>query len=497
MSGNCCDAVENLQRLNMSILKIKKASKTNDGNRLIREDIFNSETPARSQRTLPEPQSRSWIFLFSGIALVAVAGLVFWIVKNHEKEAPVPYVFFDIKAIDTLGHPVAGAQVTVQDKRAGTTDSFGEWRRFMRTKLGSQVAVKVVKNYQNNAISSSKSLTIPPALPVEGEIEMALTLQLLPSNIQDAHTSATEASNHSKNEAILPKNEAIKDETAAKTISPYDSIWFSLAPAPTENIAAPDQVGLAFLRDKIMPSLQSRAKILGVVVDSKAQWQIVLRHIRGSAAQDSKGIVLVSATMPGNDSKIEFLKNYQTDPLATARSILWGLKMHGARGYNVFKKDENWYVDALKGGSYLWSLTDGMVLMGPRGKSFPISVPTAVNSSEKVRLLVSDVDPCERKGVLRTSCILYSSHVGVTPPAANWGRLKIQVYGIPEGSSVFVSGYLAIHEGGKIWSYWGVPNSDANLTVLSNGSITFRRKISSPANQTPVITIPVANMSQK
>jgi hypothetical protein len=458
----------------------------------------------RIDTTLRGFQPRAWRFTFAGLALIVAAGLVFWVAQTHEKEAPLPYVFYDVKAIDEQGHPVAGAQVTVQNKRAGVTDSFGEWRRFMRTKLGSQVTVAVVKKYQTRSISALRELQIPSAVPQEGEIELALTLQLTDGPLRDASERSDESKTALEKvstaaDAKVPQvnKDNVVGNVSAKAPSPYDNIFFSVLSESREDSTNLDQQAAKFLTDKIMPALQSRAKVLGINVDAKAQWRVTLQHVNGSANDETKGIVVVSANVPGSDSKVEFLKNYQPDPVATARSILWGLKMHGARGYTVFKKQENWYVDAPKGGTSLWSLTDGMVLMGPRGKAYPVSAPVNAGPVEPVRLLVSDSDPCEKNGTKRLSCILYSSHVVVTPPAANWSRLKVQIYGISEGASVFVSGYLAVHEGGKIWSYWGVPNSGANLTIITDGRVAFRRKISSPANQTPVITIPVAKMSQK
>jgi hypothetical protein len=138
-----------------------------------------------------------------------------------------------------------------------------------------------------------------------------------------------------------------------------------------------------------------------------------------------------------------------------------------------------------------------MVLMGPQGRTFPLAFDLGVSGNSKVKLDATEGDPCERRANRQSACVLYSNHVGVTPPAANWSRLKVQLYGVKDDAQVFVSGLMASHEGGRIWSYWGAANNPANMTIVADGTAIFRRKVVSSIENPAVVTIPGNKVSKR
>ena len=58
------------------------------------------------------------------------------------------------------------------------TDSFGEWRRFVRVKLGRSLPLQLGKLQNGEAIAASRQLQIPATMPetgalsIKGRIEM-------------------------------------------------------------------------------------------------------------------------------------------------------------------------------------------------------------------------------------------------------------------------------------------------------------------------------------
>jgi hypothetical protein len=56
------------------------------------------------------------------------------------------HAYFEIKAIDVDGRPVAGANVVHNNEQVGSTDSFGEWRRFLRVAPGQTYRVELKKH---------------------------------------------------------------------------------------------------------------------------------------------------------------------------------------------------------------------------------------------------------------------------------------------------------------------------------------------------------------
>jgi hypothetical protein len=85
-----------------------------------------------------------------------------------------------MKVIDDTGHPVAGAKVLYEEKKIGVTDSFGEWRRFMRAPLGKTITFLVQKNSEHGTYKVYKNIAIPPSPPKQGaDIEISSKILLV------------------------------------------------------------------------------------------------------------------------------------------------------------------------------------------------------------------------------------------------------------------------------------------------------------------------------
>jgi len=252
------------------------------------------------------------------------------------------------------------------------------------------------------------------------------------------------------------------------------------------------------LQQKILPAIIKRSKDLGLTVSTKSQWKVEIEHLSASSTKGGAGLILVSATTPGSDRKIRFLRNYKKNNLSTARSILYGLKLHVAREYRTFKKNGEWFVQAAVASKKFWSLTNGTKLFGKRGSSATVlmSKKSKYNKGAASRIFQLKSNGSALCGKKSKDCFVYKSHVGINPPVKKWSRLKVRLFGVSAAAKVFISGYQAIHEGGKVWSYWGQAGSRANLTVVHKGRIAFRKKIKSKS-KSHIVPLPGRVVSRR
>ena len=70
-------------------------------------------------------------------------------------------ILFEVKVIDETGRPVQGAKVEKDGLKVGTTDSFGEWRRYLQTESGTVLTLKITKQVGNQAWKASKKFSVP------------------------------------------------------------------------------------------------------------------------------------------------------------------------------------------------------------------------------------------------------------------------------------------------------------------------------------------------
>ncbi|MCX6109944.1 MAG: hypothetical protein NTZ90_10130 [Proteobacteria bacterium] len=150
-----------------------------------RDNVFQDPTFDPYHLTAPEaptivvrPSMMRWLLLCASLALAIGCGAWWRAHLAREVAAADPYAYFEIKAIGPDGRAVAGATVTSAETPVGVTDSFGEWRRFVRVKLGSSLPLQLSKVQGGEAIAASRQLQIPAVMPetgalsIKGRIEM-------------------------------------------------------------------------------------------------------------------------------------------------------------------------------------------------------------------------------------------------------------------------------------------------------------------------------------
>ena len=156
--------------------------------RIIRtqDDLLQQVIIDRSAAPVPKfspysgrPSLVATILVAAGLAL-AITSAVFWRVSlTNAVVAEEPFVYFEIKAIGPDGRAVAGAIVTSAGTEMGVTDSFGEWRRFVRVKLGATLPVQLTKVQAAETIAATRNLAIPTVMPDAGALSIKGRIELL------------------------------------------------------------------------------------------------------------------------------------------------------------------------------------------------------------------------------------------------------------------------------------------------------------------------------
>ncbi len=163
-------------------------------------ELFQIETPHRLGRKL-SPGALGAATL--GVALAfAVAAAAFWHAgRPATAGGDAPYAYFEVRALDPDGRPVAGAVVKEAGQAVGVTDSFGEWRRFMRVKPGATVMLEIAKTIGQTTLAATKAMAVPPTMPADGDLELTGSVQLVRNG--DAVAAAKSSEKKAKARAAI------------------------------------------------------------------------------------------------------------------------------------------------------------------------------------------------------------------------------------------------------------------------------------------------------
>lgn len=299
----------------MSILRITKGKPTPD----LRPDplrYLNPQTiqPPIKMRPPRKPKGSVWSTL--GIASVVTLGIIggaIWMV-SRERPKERPFVYFELRAINDGGHPLPGVEILGNQKRLGLTDSFGEWRKYLRVPLGSAVHFELSKDYPSGAIKASKTFSIPRAITQKGTLEMTGTVQL---------TSAQSAVAATRPVAPIATKAPIAVPAPAVVPVP-------LAPPPELSTQQTTRIGFSIgderseVLSNVMHALEELSSAEGWLVDPKSPWRVRLQHLAYPRDPTFVGLIRVTSVDDHGIVK-EFLRNYEGVAQLSAKTIFTAL----------------------------------------------------------------------------------------------------------------------------------------------------------------------------
>ena len=441
-----------------------------------------------------------------GLTGFAVARTKLW---SYFGTQELVYAYFEVRALDASGRPIAGAVVKNAGKRVGTTDSFGEWRRYMRVPLGSTIPVTIAKKTSAELLFATKNFAVPLEKPEKSEIELRGSVQLMVAD-QD-NTVAKTAVQVAPNDMmrVTPKdNNAPKEEPTLSAVNSLSSAELSSAElssaAPAPVVSAPAAVTSvetapvpafvsshesiwfegsgslsAPLNKEVLPALIARAKEVGLRVNPAAAWKVRLTGLLDKPSKIEKeggGLIMVTSFDGDNGGVVrDFLRNYQADARVTARGILYILARHVNKNVSVVKRGDKWLATLPASSSDLWRLAPGMSLAGP-GKIFSLTSELFTDGKAQGYFLNAlSGEPCVTDA---RGCDLKTRSFAETAPVPAWARLRLQ-FQAPgkEQMKIFVSGYEAKLVGDRVYEFWGQDKVRANVTVVQGGRVVSRSQI--------------------
>ena len=105
---------------------------------------------------------------------------LFGVIRTHTEDVK-SFVLIELRSINQSGNPVAGAKVSLQGKDLGVTDSFGEWRRYLRLSPSQKLTLTLTKRQNGKRIlRAMRKLQVPKTYDKNHDKEIKATLELRP-----------------------------------------------------------------------------------------------------------------------------------------------------------------------------------------------------------------------------------------------------------------------------------------------------------------------------
>jgi len=483
---------------------------------LIRDpyDLFTVDTPQPSPR-----RTRGEMLRAITVGLVfatAVATVVFWQMQQRGSErTDDPFAYFEIKAIGADGRPVTGASVRSGSEELGVTDSFGEWRRFMRAHLGGTMVLTLTKKTENGTLKALKNLAIPLRLPANGELELksrVLMRDAGAANVVDSRVSGDEqltaAQPQGPQTAAAPIESTVQRETVASA-QPLANVTAAAvaagtsAPTPASEVPIVGDTSFTSVwvatsgqattaTRQVAEAMRQRLRELGVTLNAASQWQINLTDL---AVQNPSGqpshILKVEGRLTGprgSERLYSFLRNYDDAPMATARAALWESTVHMSKPYAIERRGDTWYIGST--GTKLWQLSTGQTVYNKAGQPFAVEG----EGTGAMRLVATDRRPCDND----SRCVVTSAGIDRAPPHSDWNRGRLTVLGdVVPGSTIYVGGYAVRKVEESTYEYWSNPKVPGIVTVEREGKVLHRLRLAGQRTGMAVLSLPSAPLSRR
>ena len=465
-----------------------------------------------------QKQQQPWLWGLVFLSLLVMGfGLFGWLRRPHLQ---APYVLVEVRALEEGGHAVSAARLTINDRPMGVTDSFGEWRRYMRLQTGDQLAIDLSKAGVAS-LQGRKVIRVPPLRSADGGNEVRATIEMRGSrtiaraqtqrpkeNRADAETDfySEETMTRDEGQALNDKagrppvrGQAARLPTGQLERQPDEEVPRVDADAPIEDtndaslgiyfddglstIAVkfkPSRITPAnllekhqgdILQQKILPLLVTDLQGLGLKVDKSAAWQVSLQYV---PKEDQVGYIRAQINWPnpfGQTESTTFIAGFAKTFDETVRALSSLLRVHMKKSYWAFKDNGKWFIDEPSDTKAFWRLRSGFELTDTNGLKFPLQLVSERDNARRWQLDLRQHQPCHNVRQ-RLRCLVSTQSLKETPPLAGWQKRQMQVQGVlPKDAELFIAGFQATPTSGGRWEYWGHPGSNHKALVLSQGRI--------------------------
>jgi hypothetical protein len=476
--------------------------------------VYRPQTFGPRRTRKKQPLLLGLLFMFTFLAGFAALG---YLRRPHMQ---APFVLVEIRAIEEAGHPVTAAKVSINNKAMGVTDSFGEWRRYLRLHPGEQLSVELVKSGEPS-YRGARLLKVPENRSSDHDFEVKSSIEMV-----------TPKAISKRKEKVQPRPQRaqVVDETDPETpdedmerrpqeIRQKTTVENDEAPAPSD--ANDSSMGLYFddgltaialqvtpfrgmpanllekhqaevLEDRILPMLANDLENLGIRVDNAAPWKLNLTYV---PKRDQVGYIRSEITWQnpfGQPEKTAFVAGYAKTFEETVRAMSSLLRVHMKKSYWAFKEDGKWFIDESVDVKEFWRLKPGITLSDTNGQKFSITMASQQHGTKRWRLNVGNSQPCATVRQ-KNRCMVSTQSLREAPPLVGWKQRRLRIQGtLPKNAEVFVAGFQAVPVGDGHWEYWGHPGSNHKALVLSQGRIVHSEIFMDETNSLAVLRIPSA-----
>ena len=411
--------------------------------------------------------------------------------------------------MDSTGHPVAGAAIEMDGPTQGVTDTFGEWRSFVRLMPGGKLKVKLTRNVAEKKVQLQRTVSVPDlkSKGQEPNIKVNITFtKEIPAKRSVATTPLKAAAGPV---AVNDEARSAKASSTDASLADVSSAGASSAGASSAGSFREDElssVSVRFIRpalsgysagqmhgqmsvaDELLPALKKLLVGLGATILDRSRGEIDL-SLSYVPVAGHPGMVLVNMEYMQDDKKqhASFIKDAGEPPVRLAQRIVSSIKIHLAKSYRIYKEKDAWYVLAPTRAQGLWRLAEGQILLDPERQGFSLIEETLKGGYRRLRVMTGRDEPCNGK-LDGAYCILTASTLRDAPPITGWKLLRLKIADkLPPEARLFASGFEGTRLNGGQWEYWGEPGGTHNITVLAGGRVVMRSRVKDPAGGVALI----------
>jgi hypothetical protein len=426
-------------------------------------------------------------YVAGGVLLGILVTGILWLTPKAEEEANFAYL--EMRAIGPQGRPVAGALVKQGETAVGHTDSFGEWRRYMKVKMGQTFVLSVSKKTADGQLVATKNIAIPAQMPKSGELEIKTQIGLLRHGYENDDSLAVRG--QSDKEGNLPDDAtAAVTEPKAKT-PPFQDLSDPKNPQES-HLSEPKEAEPA-----VAPAVVAEETVTTNGSNGQNPSQAMVQPSDPSHHGSTKPALWV---VPIGDSK-----SMAGDPGVNA--LVTSLKIAFEKGGYQVREDAPLVLSVRslhhQGASFLYArailkampeeserVSSKKLFSFLRGSHADVQSGTEdiIRALSRYGLSLPWTDGqafCQPA----VPCSVLSPPISHIPPLAQWQKMRFKsTLPLGDQTEVFVSGFVARRLGGQIYEFWGPPAGPTNVTLIQGFEVVYREKLT-PATQ-QVLAIP-------
>lgn len=481
------------------------------------------ETKKVPRQRAPFPkQNLIWGLVFLSFVITGFG--LFGLLRRSDAQAP--FVLLDVRAIEQSGHPVTAATVTINSVDMGVTDSFGEWRRYLRFQAGDKVKIELTKNGENPLVGN-RVVTVPARKGSSQDIEVRASIEL--RGLRDTPKRVAKKEEREVQEEIQepePENmdEAPKDlrigeekarasddllgienevgDTNDKSLGIYfddglSRIAVSVAPFRGGSGSLMEKRQSGIIQERVLPLLVNELQTAGLGVDRSAPWKLNLSFI---AQGDHPGYIKADISWQnpfGQSEKSSFIAGFAKTYEETSRGIASLLRVHMKKTYWAFKEDGNWFIDESNPTNEFWRMKASAQLTDTSGEKFSVALVAQNEGTRRWKLRVGNTQPCAAVRQ-RSRCMVSTESLKETAPLKGWTLRRMRFNGaMPKGSDVYVSGFQAYPVGNGQYEYWGHSGSTVKALVIANNRLLHSETITDSPGNIAMVRLPAGRQARR